>query len=95
MKLVKVVWQDAADMDEGPWVERATAEPAEPYIFHQVGYLYSITSEIVVLTACVGKEQMGIRSQIPAGMVKSIVELTEGAIVKIPRKGRSKPKVGM
>ena len=90
MKLVKVVWQDAADADAGPWVDRATAGPIVPCIFHQVGYLYELTAEHVVLTACVGREQMGVRSQIPSGMVKSIVELIEGDPLKIPKRRRAK-----
>lgn len=92
MKRVLCIWQDAADADDGPWVHRETAPAIEQVIFHQVGFLYEITSEMIVLTAVVGKEQMGIRSQIPVGMVKSLVELTEGAPVKIPKRARNKPK---
>lgn len=94
MKLVRVIWEDASDLDEGPWVHREGMTPSEPTIFHQVGYLCELTREAVVLTACVGKEHMGTRSRIPSGMVRSIVELTEGAPVKIPRKGRNLPKAG-
>ena len=86
MKMVLAIWQDAAEADAGPWVERATLPPIEPVIFHQVGYLYALDAEHVVLTACVGKEQMGVRSQIPTGMVKRLVELTEGKPVPIPRR---------
>lgn len=86
MKLVKVVWEDAQDLDDGPWAYRKDAKPSEPCIFHQVGYLYELTPEAVVLTHCVGDEQMAPRSRIPAGMVKSLVELKEGQPVKLPRK---------
>ena len=86
MKLVRVIWEDACDLDDGPWTFRKDAKASEPVIFHQVGYLHEITAEAVVLTACVGVDQMGVRSRIPAGMVKSIVELVEGEPVKIPKR---------
>ncbi len=92
MKLVYVVWEDAADLDEGPWVEREGRPPdsAVDHHFHQVGYLFELTNEAVTLTSCVGKDHMAPRSRIPAGMVRSMVELVEGAPVKIPRKPRIK-----
>ena len=91
MKLVRCVWEDAGELDEGPWAYRATAVASTPFIFHQVGYLYEMTHDAVVLTACMGEHQMGPRSRIPIGMVRSLVELIEGGPVKIPKK--RKPKV--
>lgn len=91
MKPVLVIWHDAADADEGPWVDRASAPKIESVIFHQVGYLLAIEEHDIVLVACVGKEQMGVRSQIPIATIKSMVELTEGSQVKLPRR-RRKPK---
>jgi hypothetical protein len=90
MKLVLVVWEDAADTDTGPWVDRKDAAKVQPVIFHQVGWLYELTPSMVVLTAAVGEEQMGVRSQIPMGMVRKLVELTEGLPVKIPKQRRVK-----
>jgi hypothetical protein len=90
MKLVHLCWEDAGDLDEGPWTFRADAKPSTPFIFHQVGFLYELTPEAVVLTACVGEEQMGPRSRIPMGMVKSLTELTAGEPVAIPK--RRKPR---
>jgi hypothetical protein len=90
MKAVLCVWHDAADADEGPWVHRKDAPPIQPVIFHQIGYLYEITPELIVLTSCVGVEQMGVRSQIPIGMVQKLVELNEGQPVKIPKKRTKK-----
>ena len=86
MKLVCLVWEDAGELDEGPWAFRATAVANTPFIFHQVGYLYELTPESVVLTACMGEHQMGPRSRIPVGMVRSLVELHPGEPVKIPKK---------
>ncbi len=90
MKAVLCVWEDAGDLDDGPWVFRKEVKPSEPFIFHQVGYLHELTPEAVVLTSCVGAEQMGVRSRIPIGMVRSLVELKEGVPVKIPKKRRAK-----
>jgi hypothetical protein len=90
VKPVLCIWEDAGDLDDGPWVHRHEVKPSEPFIFHQIGYLHEITSEAVVLTSCVGVDQMGIRSRIPIGMVRSLVELKEGSPVKIPKKRRTK-----
>lgn len=90
MKVVLLVWEDAAELDEGPWTFRADAKPSAPVIFHQVGFLFELTPEAVVLTACVGEEQMGTRSRIPMGMVRSLTELTPGEPVAKPK--RRKPR---
>ena len=90
MKLVLCVWEDAAELDEGPWAHRATEVKNEPVIFHQVGYLHELKSDAVVLTACVGIEQMGPRTRIPIGMVRKLVELTEGEPVKIPKQRKAR-----
>jgi len=90
LKLVFLVWEDAGELDEGPWAFRVGAAKNEPFIFHQVGYLYELTHDAVVLTACMGEHQMGPRSRIPIGMVRSLVELTKGEPVKIPKKPRKK-----
>jgi hypothetical protein len=92
MKLVAVVWEDAAELDEGPWADRASAKPSTPVIFHQVGYLFELTPDAVVLTACIGEEQMGPRSRIPAGMVRSLTELLHGEPVAIPKRRKSRKK---
>lgn len=92
MKLVLVVWEDASIMDDGPWTERESARPHEPTIFHQVGWLYSLDSEAVVLTAAVSDKLMAPRDRIPVGMVKQLLELEpeSGAPVPIPKKRRTK-----
>jgi hypothetical protein len=90
VKIVYVIWQDAAQLDCGPWVDRKTAPAPAPTIFHQVGYLYSLTPTEVVLTACMGEESMGARDLIPAGMVKSITELVHGEPIAIPKRRKRK-----
>lgn len=87
MKLVLVEWEDASDVDAGPWVDRATAPEPEPVIFVQVGFLYRLTAREVVLTACVGRDTMGVRSRIPAGMVRRLIELEPAGLpLAIPKK---------
>ena len=88
MRMVLVVWSDASECDAGPWVDRGTAPEPEEVIFHQVGFLYQHTPAAVVLTACVGQHQMGARTRIPAGMVRSIVELDSGAVIALPKRKR-------
>lgn len=89
MKTVLLVWEDAAEIDAETWVERESAKKPEPVIFHQVGYLYALTPFCVVLTACVGESHMGARTQVPIGMVRKLVELTEGEPVKIPKRRKT------
>ena len=86
MKRVLCVWEDAGDLDDGPWTYRKDAKASEPFIFHQVGFLYELTAEAVVLTQCVGVDQMSPRTRIPAGMVRSLIELQDGAPLKLPRR---------
>lgn len=86
MMRVLCIWEDASEADDGPWVDRGTAPPAEAIIFHQVGFVQSMTSTEVVLTACVGEHQMGSRTRIPAGMVRSIIELVDGAAIAMPKR---------
>lgn len=90
MRIVCCIWEDAGELDEGPWTFREDAKPSSPFIFHQVGYLYELTHEAVVLTACIGEEQMGPRSRIPRGMVKSLTELVSGEPVALPRRRNRK-----
>lgn len=86
LKMVLCVWEDASDLDVGPWVERATAPEVKATVFHQVGFLLKLNAAEVILTACVGDEQMGTRGRIPAGMVRSLVELgPQGKAIKIPK----------
>ena len=88
MKHVLAVWGDAAELDEGPWVERENASKPKAEVFHQVGYVYEITSEGLTLTAAVSDTQMAPRDFIPAGMILKLVELVEGEPVKIPKRKR-------
>jgi len=86
MKPVHVVWEDCSEADIGPWVDRASAPPAEVIVFKQVGFLLEMTAAEVILTSCIGEHQMGVRTRIPAGMVRSIVELIDGTALSIPKK---------
>lgn len=76
MKMVKVIWEDAGDIDTGPWVERAGLTPSKAIIIHQIGYVVEDTEEALVLTSAVEEDFLGIRSRIPRGMIKNVVELT-------------------
>lgn len=88
MKPVLIVWEDAS-AESGPWVHADEAGSMPIKVFHQVGWLLSMTSTEVVLSQAIepdGKGLMAARERIPAGMIRSIVELTPGEPVKLPRR---------
>ena len=89
MRVVLCVWEDASEADDGPWAAR-DAKPAEVILFHQVGYVFSLTAAELELTSCVGEHQMAPRTRIPIGMVRKLVELTEGEPVKIPKQRKAR-----
>jgi hypothetical protein len=77
-RMVLLVWEDAHQEAEGPWVWQEEAKPMLPKIFHQVGFLLEDTPECVVLTHAMegpGKGLMATRERIPRGMVRSITDL--------------------
>jgi len=86
MKMVRVEWEDASIADEGTWVAREGLAPAHVVIFSQVGYLLGISPTEVLLTAAVSDTLIAPRDRIPLGMIQSIVELTPGEPVKLPRR---------
>lgn len=90
MKMVYCVWEDAAVIDEGPWADRLSAKPSTATIFHQIGFLHELTPEAVVLTEVMGETQMGPRSRIPIGMVRSLTELESTGPVKIPKQRKAR-----
>ena len=86
--MVLAVWEDAAELDIGPWVAREGIEAPEPTIFHQIGFICSLTASEIVLTSCVGEHAMGVRTRIPAGMIRSLVELAQGEPLAVPKRKR-------
>ena len=92
MRLVLVVWEDASQVDDSTWVDRASAPKAHAVIFHQVGWLESIDETAVVLTTAVSDQIMAARDRIPLGMVKTILELdpATGVPVALPKKKRKR-----
>jgi hypothetical protein len=92
LKLVRVLWEDASVADSDTWVQRADLPAPDVVVFDQVGWLFDLTAEHVVLSDCVGVDLIGPRTRIPAGMVKSIVEYepTNAAPLAIPKKKRKK-----
>ncbi len=90
MRIVQLVWEDAGDLEEGPWAQREEAKPSTPFIFHHVGYLFELTPDAVVISSCVGEEQMAPRTRIPIGMVRSLTELVSGDPVAIPKRRKNR-----
>lgn len=71
-QLVLVEWEDASQVDEGPWVQRSGAEAPTAVLFKTAGWLLELTRSHVVLTATMGDHLMAPRDRIPRGMVRSI-----------------------
>jgi hypothetical protein len=93
LRLVRVVWEDASIADDGgPWISRDELAPPKPVIFDQVGWLFELTPDHVVISACVGERLIAPRDRIPTGMVRSIHEFTVdgGVEVLIPKKRKRK-----
>lgn len=92
LRLVRVIWEDASVLDDGPWADRVGLKPAEATIFDQVGWLMEMTNDHVVLSACIGRTLISPRDRIPMGMVKSIHEYAQGdgSRVTLPKKRRNK-----
>ncbi len=72
--LVLVEWEDATQLDAGPWADN---EPVayKPKVFQQVGFLLSDTAEGVILTHAWSDNLVATRDQIPRGMVRSVQPL--------------------
>ena len=95
LRLVRIVWEDASIVDSGTWVQRFDLPTPDVIVFDQVGYLFELTTEHVVISSCVGKDLIGPRDRIPIGMVRSIQEFDQavGKAVPIPKKRRIRKTV--
>jgi hypothetical protein len=71
MRLVEVVWEDACELDDTPWV--FIDEPQYlPKTVVQVGYVVADNEYGVVLTSAYTDTQHGRRMQIPRGMIREV-----------------------
>lgn len=82
-QMVLVVWEDATQLDGGPWADNAEHVYA-PKLFRQVGFLLHQSDEGVILSHAWSPDTVATRDQIPAGMIRQITVLTTGT--KRPRK---------
>lgn len=69
-----VVWEDAKQIDSGPWAENKDHD-YKPHLVHQVGFLLSHTEAGVILTQAWHPELVGARDQVPIGMIRSMTVL--------------------
>jgi hypothetical protein len=69
--VVLVVWEDAKQIDSGPWAENKD-HVYQKHLVHQVGFLLAHTEEGVILTQAWHPDLVGARDQIPLGMIRSI-----------------------
>ena len=72
MKPALIVWEDAGDLDVTPWTEHDESFEYEPLLVTQVGYILYDGDEGIVVTSAYYDETVGMRSQIPRGMIRSI-----------------------
>jgi len=70
--MVLVTWEDAAQMDDGVWVENKGQHAYAPHVHAQVGFLLSSTRRGVVLSSTWSPTLVSARDSIPRGMIKSI-----------------------
>ena len=75
MTPVIVEWEDACEMDATPWVSSDADFPIPALLVKQIGYLMHEDKAHVVLTSAYAEGQVGRRTQIPRGMVKSIKKI--------------------
>lgn len=72
MNLVKVVWEDACELDDTPWTTSLN-EHSGPPLVTQVGFLVEDTPAFLVLThAYTSGGEIARRNLIPRGMIKSV-----------------------
>jgi hypothetical protein len=75
MRLIKVVWEDACELDGSPWVFNTEEEFADSCVVIQVGFVLEDNEKHVVLTHSYTKDQVARRNLIPKGMITEIIEL--------------------
>jgi hypothetical protein len=75
--LVLVQWEDATELDAGPWTHEITHEyKPDEAVMQSVGFLLHESKHGVVLTAAWSDGGvLGRRDQIPRGMIRKIVRL--------------------
>jgi hypothetical protein len=83
--LVLVVWEDAKQIDAGPWAENKDHD-YKAHLVHQVGFLLAHTEDGVILTQAWHPELVGARDQVPIGMIRSITPLQP---MSAPKRKRS------
>lgn len=84
--MVCVTWEDAAQMDDGLWVENRAHEYA-PHVHRQVGFLLARTRKGVVMSATWSPTLVSVRDSIPRGMIRSIEYL--GPVERPPARTRT------
>lgn len=82
--LVLVCWEDAKTIDSGPWTENVPAT-FKPHLVYQAGFLLQQSDDGIILTQAWHPEMIAARDQIPAGMIRSVVFLTE----RVPNRKRA------
>lgn len=72
------MWEDAAELDTGPWAEHEENFEYSPVLCEQVGFLlYDGPEGIVITDAIIEDGTVARRNQIPRGMIRSVVWLTQ------------------
>lgn len=73
-KRVHIVWEDCYVLDSATWVEKEDGPHIwKPYLVEQVGFLlYDGPEGIVVTDSWTDNDHVGVRTQIPRGMIRSI-----------------------
>jgi hypothetical protein len=70
--LALVVWEDATQLADGPWMELVHIKEYTPHLFHQIGFVIKDLPEGVIMTEAWGEKLVANPTQIPRGMIRSI-----------------------
>ena len=74
MRLIKVTWEDACELDGSPWIFNEEVQ-ADSCVVVQVGFVLEDTDKHIVLTHSYTRDQVARRNLVPKGMITELIEL--------------------
>lgn len=78
--VVRVVWEDTVVLDDTTWGDKSRHDGFtwKPFLVDQIGFaIYDGPEGVVVVDSWTSGSLMGPRTQIPRGMIRSVLYMTE------------------
>ncbi len=78
--VVRVVWEDTVVLDDTTWGDKSRHDGFtwKPFLVDQIGFaIYDGPEGVVVVDSWTSGSLMGPRTQIPRGMIRSVLYVTE------------------